>query len=256
MQRRKKLSVSLSLATAALVVACVAALSVFSVLYSSTTVRTGIQGEFEAVGGRNAGEIQMLLNEAETAAEHTSAQLERMMSGIDLGSQRLEKSVLPGFTVSKDISYIENYIKDESAKTVLESESIIGMGAFFEPYAFDPEVERYALYMDESSSAKGEAETYPEDYSAEEYYSGAVRDDKIFITDPFKYFDINMITVAQPIHGGGKVVGVICVDISLDAFSNIQVEDEDYPTMFAGIVSDRATVVFDSSHAEMIGKPF
>ena len=174
MKKKKKLSASLSIETAALVIAILVALSLFSVITSSRSVKNGIHGEFEAFGERNAVKIQDMLNESSAAAARMSQQVERMMQEMTFSDSQKVQSVIPNTEVSAEIAQIEAYVQAEAAMTVIDSESIIGMGIFFEPYAFEDGIERYALYIDEASSQSGSVSEYPEDYSSEPYYAGAV----------------------------------------------------------------------------------
>ncbi len=253
--KSKKLSVSLSATVALLVVACVTVLSVFSIVSSSDTVKRRTRGEFTAIGQSNAVEIQLIFDESSSAAARICTQIERLLARASSRKGSVA-SAIPGLKVSEALADIEAYLISEFKPLVLDSKSIIGMGVFFEPYQFASDIEHYALYMDAAACAADKVELYTDDYGAEEYYSGALREDRIFVTDPFVFDGINMITLAQPIHFGGKVIGTVSADLALDAFSAIQISSEDYPSMFAGIISDTGTIVYDSGHTDMIGQDF
>ncbi len=251
--KRKKLSVILSITTAVIIVVALTCLSLFSVISASRSVRSGIQGEFEAIGARNAEAIQAMLTEAENAATRLCTQTERMLQGSQFSTY--VQSVVPGYKINEGYAPLENYIKTEAQLVVSESESIIGMGVFFEPYAFDKLIKNYALYLDEKTSQSGEVAVYTDDYETAEYYTGALKSGKTYVTDPFMFGDIAMITVAKPIHKDGEIIGVACMDLSMSAFGNINIEDEDYPSMFASIISNRPLIVYDSLRDDVAGSP-
>lgn len=251
--KRKKLSVILSITTAVIIVVALTCLSLFSVISASRSVRNGIQGEFEAIGARNAEAIQAMLTEAENAATRLCTQTERMLQGSQFSTY--VQSVVPGYKINEGYAPLENYIKTEAQLVVSESESIIGMGVFFEPYAFDKLIKNYALYLDEKTSQSGEVAVYTDDYETAEYYTGALKSGKTYVTDPFMFGDIAMITVAKPIHKDGEIIGVACMDLSMSAFGNINIEDEDYPSMFASIISNRPLIVYDSLRDDVAGSP-
>ena len=59
------------------------------------------------------------------------------------------------------------------------------------------------------------------DDSVENYYEKSFQNGKPFVTDPYLYDGINMVSITIPIENGDKVVGVAGIDIKTDLLENM-----------------------------------
>ncbi len=253
---KKNLSTKISMTVAIMVLVGMTALITISAIMSTKSVSSATEGQFNAVASQNAIKIKSMLDLAGDAAEGTQSYVQSNFKGAASSEAKSEPSVLYGSKLSETNKAIESYTIDTGWRMVKSSESLIGLGIFFEPHAFDSDIETYAVYIDETAAANKSIAMYTDDYYSAAYYQGAVKTNQVNITKPFMYGDIYMVSVAYPIEVNGKVIGAVIADISMDSFSAIKTTDSAHPTMYAGIVSADGTMMFDSKDSENIGKGF
>ncbi len=253
---KKKLSTKLAVTTAAAVLITMTALIAVAVLLSSQSVSKGTNGEMSAFAKQNSIQIQSMLNEAADAADGLKSFVVSNYQSVSPDEAKTQTSQIYNTSLSSSCKSIESYAVETGWRQVKASESLIGLGVFFEPYAFDSNIERYSIYIDESMAENHTVSMYTEDYTAQAYYMDAVKNNKPVITEPFTWNGIYMVSIAYPIDVNGRVVGAVISDISMDSFSSIKVTDEEHSSMYAGIVSESGTVMYDSKDATKIGSPF
>ncbi|MEA4895508.1 MAG: methyl-accepting chemotaxis protein [Oscillospiraceae bacterium] len=253
---KKKLSTKLAVIMAVLILFTMTALIAVAVLMSSNSVSKGTSGEMSAIAKQNSIQIQSMLNEAESAADGLKAYVVSNYKNVSLSEEKTQASEVYHNKLYPSRKAIEKYAIETAWREVNASESLIGLGVFFEPYDFDSDIERYCIYIDESMSKTKTVSMYTEDYTTQAYYMDAVKSNQAVITEPFTWNGIYMVSVAYPIEVNGNVIGAVVCDISMDSFSSIKVADEEHTSMYAGIVSESGTVMFDSKNSEMIGSGF
>ena len=253
---KKKLSTRLSINIAILVIAFMAAIIAIAVLMSSNFVSEGSSGQFSAYAKQNAIQIGAMLSEAENAAEGLRSSVTATYTDSNTASDETSDSVVYGQKVNAKCKQIENDAINTGWNAVSSSESLIGLGVFFEPYALDKGIEKYAVYIDKSMAQSKTVSMYTDDYFTAAYYKSAVESNQIVITDPFMYGDIYMVSVAYPISVNDKVVGAVIADISMNSFSGIRTTDAVYKSMYAGILKDNGIVMYLSNNNDAIGKNF
>ena len=253
---KKKLSTRLALIMAILILFTMTALIAVAVLMSSNSVSDGTNAEMSAFAEQNSVQIQAMLNESASAAEGLRSYVISNYQGTAQSDQKTEPSSVYSESLSPSCKAIEDFAIDTGRRTVKSGQSLIGLGVFFEPYAFDSAIERYGVYIDEDMAAGQAVSPYTEDYTTQAYYADAVKSDRVVITEPFTWNGIYMVTIAYPIEVDGKVVGAVTADVSMDSFSSIKVSNEEHSSMYAGIVSESGTVMFDSKNKDAIGTAF
>lgn len=250
----RKLSTKISVYVATMVLISIAAIIAIAVIMSSKFVSEGTTGEFNAFSKQNAIQIQSMLLEAANAARGLKVSVTNTYADIDSSAENSIKSAVYDDNLSAVCSAIEANAINTGWNEVSSSESLIGLGVFFEPYAFDENIEKYAVYIDESMAESKTVSMYTDDYLSASYYKDAVESNQVVITDPFMYGDIYMVSVAYPIEVNNRVVGAIIADVSMDSFSKIKVSDDKYKTMYAGIIKDNGIVMYLSNNKDVIGK--
>ncbi|MGE4485944.1 MAG: methyl-accepting chemotaxis protein [Oscillospiraceae bacterium] len=250
---KKKLSTRIAAIEAILVLLTMTALITVAVVISTKSVSAGTNGTLSAVASQNAIKIQSMLNTAQDAADSLRSYIDWNYQETNSGTARNRMSTIYGTTISIPCKSIETMAIETGWRNVESSENLEGLGIFFEPYAFDDTIERFAVYIDKTMAVNKTVSAYTEDYTQEAYYKDAVEQNRVVITDPFMWGDIFMVSIAYPIEINDQVVGAVISDISMDGFSAIQAADADHPTMHAGIVSENGTVMFDSKNADAIG---
>lgn len=253
---RKKLSTKLAVTTAFAVLITMTALIAVAVMLSSKSVSKGTNGEMGAYAKQNSLQIQSMLNEAADAADGLKAYIISNYQGVSSDEEKTQTSAVYNTSLLRSCKDIEEFAIETGWRKVKASESLIGLGMFFEPYAFDSNIERYSIYIDENMAQSQSVAMYTEDYTTQAYYMDAVKNNKPVITEPFTWNGIYMVSIAYPIDVNGKVVGAVISDISMDSFGAIKVSDTEHPSMYAGIVSESGTVMFDSKNSEKIGSAF
>lgn len=254
---KRKLSTRIAVIETVLVLITITALIAVAATVSTEAVSAGTQGTLRAISKQNSIQIQSMLNEAADAADGLRAYIISNYEGTDVGcGVKTEQSAVYSQNLSPACKAIESLSVETGWHKVGNSQSLVGLGIFFQPYAFDSHIERYAIYIDQAMAAAKTVSAYTEDYTAEAYYQDAVEQNKPVITEPFMWGDIYMVSVAYPIEVDGSVIGAAIADISMDSFRSIKVTDDNYPTMYAGIVSESGTVMFDSKQAGAVGGSF
>lgn len=250
---KKKLSTKISVTVAVMVLIDMIALIAVAVLMSAKSVTAGTNGELRAFAKQNATKIQAMLNEAADPAEDLRSYVLQNYSGASSEQEKTAVSEIYASPLSQNCKEIEEYAIDIGWRMVKKSESLVGLGVFFEPYAFDTGIERYAVYVDEAMSESKTVSMYTEDYTVQDYYKKAVAENRMAITEPYMWNGIYMVSIASPIEINGKVVGAVISDVSMDSFGAIQTTSENHPTMYAEIISDSGTLMFDSRSSEQVG---
>ena len=112
---------------------------------------------------------------------------------------------------------VEDYILNNAWSIVANNPDIMAVGAFFEPYAFDPAIKDYTIYVTTADAANLTAQSYGDyaTYGSTDYYAKAAQSQKPVFTNPYVDQGVTMVT-AFPVVWQGKTQGVIIVDICTD----------------------------------------
>ncbi|WP_313527412.1 methyl-accepting chemotaxis protein [Anaerotignum sp.] len=230
-----------------------------STIQASRAVRAGVDGQFEGIASENALVVQNLIDQADITALDLQNYLQNKFEAADKLTMEektvTRKSTIFNAQLQEMKFFVEEYMLNSAWNTINNNPDISGVGIYFEPYAFDPAVKEYAIYIGEEQAKKKTAKIVGEyaNYSNQEYYSIARETQQPYITDPAEYNGKKMSTISYPILFNNRVQGVVSVDILVSNFSKIKSTDERYPSMFANILTQDATYVYDSTSEEVVG---
>lgn len=257
-QRNESLAKKVSTVLALILLASFAVMSIVIALYAGRVLTDAIEADFNSMAEGNASRIQSVLDEATLISENLQSYIEREYDrGSTLteeqkgtGESMLYHTRMNGLTAS-----VENYMINEMWSTLLNSDAIMGCGFQFEPYQFDSGIEAYSTYMTDEDAEKLACAPFADyaTYSKEIYYSIPKETGDPYFTEPYEFEGIKRIIAAYPIMYEGKFQGSITVNIKLDKFKECVLTNNQYPTMFCTIYTDKGIVAYDSGFEEYIG---
>ncbi|MEM1486239.1 methyl-accepting chemotaxis protein [Oscillospiraceae bacterium PP1C4] len=256
---KKSISTKMALSIGVVTVLILTILTVSAVLMSKTMVSRGVMGEFEAIARANGKIVQSMLESANQVNKNILTYHEKVYVDPATEEEHIHESTqmssVYGVHLTEEVFEIEKYYTNLLSSTVKNNNVFYGMGIFFEPYAFDSDIKDYAIYIDrdnaESKSDKSFA--FIDDYSNNEWYSGAIDTESQYITKPFEYKGTTLVSVATPLMHNGKAVGVVLTDIDAKEFRNIKTSDEKYKTMYAEVVNNHGQFVYNSKDDSLVG---
>ncbi|MFV0517109.1 MAG: methyl-accepting chemotaxis protein [Aminipila sp.] len=260
--KRRSLSTKMSVVTG-LILAVVFALMIgFTAFFVSSVIGSTISQEFSAISKSNGLQVQAVID----AANYSAQALEDFMtnayekdSSLSADAKaKVRTSQLYNVPVTNLDYEVESFLLNTAKSTVNNNIDIVGMGAFFEPYAYSPDIRDFGLYVDVKNAASGDIKPYGtyEEYKDEEFYSVAAQEQKPHFTAPYDYDGITMVSATYPILWQGKTMGVVMADINVGNFSRLETSNSKYPTMFATIIDGNGVIVYDSESSDAIKQNF
>ena len=258
--KKMKLATKTSIIIGLLLMVMLSFLTIFSVNKTEHAIKSAIQGEFSGIAAQNGLMVKAIIDDASS----TTQDLQNYLEGAYQTNATMtdeEKTVTKASRVYavnlQQVNYdVEDYILNTAWSVLKSNPDIAGVGALFEPNAFDPAVKDYSLYITTEDAKVKKAKSLGTSYSvysAREYYQEAKDTKQLAISKPYEYEGIKMITVASPIIYHDRVQGVILVDINIENFSKIKTTDEKYPTMYVDIYAQDNTIVYDSESSDFVG---
>ena len=235
-------------------------LSIITVTISGGATGSSVRAELTNLAHANGNQVQEILD---SASKQAAAMQDYIVKSYDQGTAVISspenvkvKSAVYNTEMSDLSIEIENYLINSMCSAVVADEDIIGFGIFFEPGKFDENIEDYTLYVNREDAANKKAESFGKysDYSGKEYYKPAKENRKAYFTKPGQNHGTTTITAVYPIVYKNDFQGVIVADIDVGHFGNITTVSQDYKTLYAGILTDDFTTVYDSKSAENIGR--
>lgn len=150
---------------------------------------------------------------------------------------------------------VEDYLLYTIWSVVGGDDMVCGMGVFFEPEVFDPAIRDYTLYVGPSEAASKTAQSYGAytSYGSQEWYTGPAQTQKPYISSVYLDQGVRMFTISYPILYQNAVQGVITVDVDIDVFSQLNSEDETYDSLYATVLSDDSSIIYDSEGKDQVG---
>lgn len=251
----RKLSYKISAATGVLLAVFLVVLVAISTILSANFLSKSIKGEFEGVAAQNGVMVQNVLTTATNCADI-------LQNYIVDKYEEYEESGYNGRTVQSEVydvklqemnKQIEEFMISIARTTALSNDKIAGVGVFFEPDAFDPSIKDYTVYISESDPDTVQSYGAYSSYGSEDYYKNAATSQVNSFTDPYYDQGINMVSASFPIVYNNKTMGVILVDINVDAFDDLTSSDSDYPSMYVDVLTSDGTMVYDSESSDYVG---
>ncbi|QHI71057.1 methyl-accepting chemotaxis protein [Aminipila terrae] len=236
---------------------------IFAIFITLSSVNTysqmsnAVKSEFSSTAKTNSIVSNSVLKESEKVVQLLSAYIaESMQNGSDANNSGNNLSAIYKVPLSGKAKSIEQYAIENIKTNITNSEDIVGMGVYFEPYALDNNVRDYTIYIADSDVASNSIQTFGkyEDYCNEEYYKAPHESKKIHLSETYEYKGTNMITVSYPILVNDSAVGVVTADIDINVFSEFKNNvSNKYSTMFFNIYSDRNKIIYDPADVKNVG---
>ncbi|MEG1994334.1 MAG: cache domain-containing protein, partial [Oscillospiraceae bacterium] len=256
-----KLATKLSLIIAGIIVVCLGVLILTSLNSVNKSLTKSVNGEFEGVATQNGLLVQNILNDAKTTAVDLQDYLMKSYENTAKGNFEEQfvdvkwKSNVYDVDLFASNYEAETYMLNTAWSTVRGNDDIAGIGVYFEPYKFDKDVSNYGFYVSQAAAQTNTFKTYGSysDFSNGEYYRTAADNKKLSFTKPYEDQGIVMISASFPIIYQGDLKGVVVVDINVENFNKIKTTDEEYKTMFASILDQDATFIYDSVSIDNVG---
>ncbi|MDQ1913824.1 methyl-accepting chemotaxis protein [Paenibacillus sp. GD4] len=196
---------------------------------------------------------------------------------------KVEKDVATAMDIARNLAESMEAMKTEGKtdralvnamlKNIAENhQEFLGVWTLWEPNAFDGEDAKYAGKPNQDSDGrmniawsrsgtevKFNISTGYEKPGTGDYYLLAKNSGEETLLNPYLYNlmgkDMLMSSAVVPIHANGKVVGVVGVDLSMDALQEMVDGFKLYETGFAGVYSNDSRIL-TSTFKERIGKPY
>ncbi|MEM1485846.1 methyl-accepting chemotaxis protein [Oscillospiraceae bacterium PP1C4] len=254
--KKMKLASKMSLITGIALLLIFALLISVTVSISKEALSKSIMSEFLEMSRGNGIQIQNIFNAAENTAQNLQQYLINAHSskqGEDV--QITEKSSVYNVDISEEAHHIENYCVNTAFSTVSIDNSICGVGVLFEPYKFDENIKDYSIYIGTTDIQNKTVQTYGSysKYSNAEYYVNTAKTKKIYASNPHEVDGKQIITLSCPILINNEFLGVVIADIDVGDFSKIKTTNEEYPTMYSNIITDKGIYAYDSESKDKIG---
>lgn len=225
-----------------------------SITVASNSLMKSIDGELSGLAAKNGLRVQEVINMASSTAQGIQNYMVEQYEHFS-GTYEGEKEyshIYQDQKIEKLSAEIEDYLLNTAWATINGSDYITGIGAFFEPYAFDRAIEAYAVYANEADAQNRTAmaiETY-EEYAVKDYYREAAETHKNVFTDPYIYDGITMITAAFPVVYQGETKAVIVADIDVSKFSQLDMSSEKYPSLFGNVLNKDGIFIYFENEGE------
>lgn len=263
---KKKLSTKIAIFATCILTAVFLIFILVTLISTKSAIDNAVSNEFISMAKDNGHQIQSIIDSATSVGKNIETYLQkanqhradgkRNLLGQDYRAGETEEIVTRSGMFSSSVykeqwnemnSDVEKYILETAKNAVKNNKDITGVGVLFEPYMLTKSIQEYSVYIDADNIDKDiEPFLTYEEYSKELYYSSVLESKKTVIGDPYKFKDIDMVTVSIPIVNGNVVSAVVIVDINVHNFQRIWKESEEYPTMYATIMNSNALVIYDS----------
>lgn len=247
---------------------------VFSVLIGTTTflfdsaMDETLDTALLEKADNTANQIESIFTAALTTVENMELYLEKAyemggqgytnMAGEKASAEntKMTKSIIYGTEISELNSDVEKYLLETARATAMGNNHIIGVGAMFEPYAYDKSIRSFAFYVGSEIGKNDKIEPFGEyeEYSQKEYYKKAVEQKEPIFTDAYEYNGQMIISCAIPIIFENQVQGIIMANIETDSFANFIINDSKYPSMYTTIYNSNFIDTYDSDSADDVGR--
>ncbi|MGP1570158.1 MAG: methyl-accepting chemotaxis protein [Eubacteriales bacterium] len=152
----------------------------------------------------------------------------------------------------------EEYYINQIMSSVKNNGIVQSMGVFYEDYAFDPKVKKYAIFMDKGNVENATARDFQwtDDYLNEKWYTSAVAAKKMTISSIYNFDGKDIVTVSTPLLYDGKVVGVSTVDVNVARLQEVQNDDRSggkYKTLFHALIDEHHQYLSYSKNQDLAG---
>lgn len=238
-----------------------------TVIVVNSAISTSINNEFSLMAENTGEQAASVLAAAKTAAVDIQAYLEkankiskagfRNMAGDEKssGDARVYTSTISGGEITEMSADVEKYIKETARNTSLYNGDIAGVGALFEPYQFDKNIESYSFYVPESLGGDDRIQSYGDygEYSRMDVYQKVLEGKKPVFMPKAETNGNLVVTYAMPVIFEDVLICVLIVDIKVENFERAVTLNSDYPSMYTVIYNSDYGEVYSSNQAEGAG---
>lgn len=263
--KNAKLASKIAISVGTLMSGMLILMVIISVALANRALKTAIDGEVLGLAEQTGLEVQAAIDRAAASAQdiqdYLNYEYDEFYSKSG-GVYKGEKSLSRVYTTTKIEAFnanMENYLLNTAWSVINGSDFVSGVGFFFEPGAFDPNINDYSFYV---SSANAENKTAmpvkQEEFSEKDYYIAA-KNNEIFYTDAYVYDGAATITASYPFAYKGEVLGSVIVDINVAQFGQIDMTSDKYPTLYGNIIDSEGIYIYDVAGVEWSGvdmKPY
>ncbi len=247
---------TLSMKMGAIILVIMAAAVVTVVLFSGNLIKAGIDRDLQDIAQKNAVKVQAVTDAAEIASSNIAAGVSyySSRSGGDARSEVSAKNSSIAMTPWQKEE--ETFLNVAMISAMTSHPEYEGMGILFKEGGFQPGFEdAYGYYMAPFEDKfmtilQGANASRPEVLKALE--TGEIQ-----YTDPHRgrFTKNTNITGAYPIKFQGATVGVVFIDMNVNAFEAIREGSENYETMLVDVIEPTHKMAFSSFESD-IGKGF
>lgn len=227
---------------------------IFSLASTQQAIKASTYRELNALSKSNGLQIQNILDAAADTAkdivDYIDTTYEAAYAGGNFNPAKAETSqIYPQLNFTRTDKDIEQYMIATLNNAVRNNDNIISAGFMFEPYKYVEDQESYSYYVINNNGVLS-FDTLGEyaEYSQKDYYKTSLESKELAYTKPYEFEGMLMITASVPILFNGEVKGVIVADIEVTRFGDVDYASEAYPSMYATIIMEDGTVVFDSEY--------
>ncbi|ONI42148.1 hypothetical protein AN639_12220 [Candidatus Epulonipiscium fishelsonii] len=225
-------------------------------IYSNSKLLT--DSLFNTKAQSSAQAVQNSIDNASETLIDLKNQIEKEYGNLRSAQETdLNLSIPYGVPLSKVNLELEEYFLNTSWAELSKDENMVGIGVYFEPYAFDPNIEIYALEIHKAYASTHRVaglHNYNE-YDGFIYYDMSKDTGKPYMsnptTNPAGDF---LVYLSYPITYKGEVKGVVSMGILAEEFNITGLYEENYPTASLSIYSDDGSVIFDTSNYDRISE--
>ncbi|OON92119.1 MAG: hypothetical protein ATN34_04865 [Epulopiscium sp. Nele67-Bin002] len=230
-------------------------LSIFLIRDTTNTVDL-LDSRFETALELNAKLIENKFYTARSVAQNLASYLEDHLASNNDYSDMVTSSVYNNLLIPSELADTESYLVNNMWGSITEDRLVNAIGVYFEPYIFSSNKEIYAFDVSYLNLNNNQLKVYQNynDYALQEYYQVPKSSGEIFVSNTWvNAYGEHILSVSVPVIINGSVAGVVVADISLSAFDDTILVDENYPSIVSAVFNSKFEVIYDSSSADKAG---
>ncbi|OON96993.1 MAG: hypothetical protein ATN36_04495 [Epulopiscium sp. Nele67-Bin005] len=217
--------------------------------------QTAIMERFALGSHYSALFVQALIDEAYNFASEVQGYIVEEYGSLRSATDEEDNtSVLYNTNISPQNARMEDFLLSRAIFANKNNPHINGVGIYFEPYAFDINMDTYGFKVDINNMTPIILQNYSS-YASQAFYSVAKNTMQPYVSNP-ELLDngVRMSHVSYPIIVDGQFKGVVVADIITSEFSEIAMTDPEYPSLYSAIFTNDWEVVFDTRGEERMGE--
>lgn len=254
-----KLASKIAISVGALMSALLIAMVIISTIMANSALTKAIDGEVLGLAEQTGLEVQAAIDRAAASVQdiqnYLSVQYNEFYEkdGGKYSGEKVQSRIFSGKLEALNAE-LESYMLNTAWSVIEGSPFVSGVGFFFEPGAFDPNIKEYAFYVS-SADAKNQTAMVVkyDEYSEKDYYKAGVERQEIFYTDAYVYEDAATITASYPFIYDGETQGCVIVDLNVAQFGTIDMTSDKYSTLYGNVIDREGIYVYDSAGVEWSG---